>query len=533
MEIIIGIIGIVLAAVGIYITYRQYREEQLHSTSLSPIPLPPPEAPPLVEYTKTLPKFVNREQELRSLQIPRARFQLIDAPAGYGKSVLLREAEEDLKARDDWTCGLVDFSDGTDLNSGPEGLADRIIEAVCDENAPLRKNRKVTEHIAACLAGHCRKGKKKKLMLLFDSVEKLSLSMTTFLKNELIPSLNSSLELPGIQLYVVLAGRYISKEWEAKPLTSKRGSIRICPLNLSPFDREIIQRMIQDIYQTQTGEILDWNKVGQIAKLVDQISGGHPDGIARILYELGIEQSFALPDEQFSPDGHGELFDRYMEKHVVPTMVEDLPPDLVNALENLSVFRRFNEETIRFLMNHGEIAIENGISSEMLLHKLARTRHVRLIGDGFYADAITRRVFLARLRLKRPKHYKELNKLAVKLYDQWVHSKNIDGEELLQDVTGDTQVNFIVESLYHFLCSLDHSQSEITAEYEARLADYVRTMTHPFKKEYAIQSLEDKLLGEDSELVEIMYELMDMDTCQRLANVTQWWQEICEEEKGG
>lgn len=487
-----------------------------------------------IEYKKVLPKFANREQELKFIQIPKARFQLIDAPAGYGKSVLLREAEEDFRAREDWACGRVDFSENEMLNSSPEGLAARIVEAVCAERIVLTKSKKVTRRIATRIARHCNTLKKKKLVLLLDSVDKLSPAMNTYLKNEIIPGLSSSLELPGIQLYVVVAGRYVGEEWAAKPLTSKRAPIHVYSWNLSPFDREIIQRMIQDIQQTSVGEILDWDKAEQIAKKVDQISGGHPDGIARILYELGIEpKGFAFDlEEQFSPDECEDLFDKHMEKYIVPMIIGDLPPDLADALETLSVFRHFNEETLQFLINRGEIISDNHVAAGKLLQKLAQTRHVRELGNGFYADEITRRVFLARVRFKRPKHYKHVNRLAVELYDKWIHSRNIDGENLLKDITGDTQVNFIAEYLYHLLCSLeDHSQSEIAAEFETRLADCVRTMTHPFRKEYAVRSLEDKLLRKDTELIETMYDLMDMDTCQRLAHVTQWWQEICQEEE--
>ena len=69
-------------------------------------------------------EFVNRAYELEQIcRLGGPKFILVDAPAGYGKTFLLRKVKETYDVKEDWDSVLVD------LRSQPEMSSNQIEQA--------------------------------------------------------------------------------------------------------------------------------------------------------------------------------------------------------------------------------------------------------------------------------------------------------------------------------------------------------------------------------------------------------------------
>ncbi len=406
-------------------------------------------------------EFVNRDQELDRLDAERLRasrspYTLIGAPAGYGKSYLLKrivgKIEHDEAAARVWTCRYVDL--GLLDDDPPAGIARALIEQ------PTNDVQTVVDQVIQVLAAPSTGGRRA-VLLMFDSVERLDAATAQWL-HELFSSLRARTWIGGREIIVVriiVAGRTPDAFWDGyerafpSPLAPQR-------IWLTPFDAYPIQELIWS--QSQAVHVpLDDQIVVEIAQQVHHLSGGHP-GVIRALVDGLAGQAFAVGavDEYFR-----QHCARLVQAHVAPAadaLLSDLPPRLRQAMQTLSVFRRVNANTVQRLVEAGELPDD---TDEITLLGGLQQSHLLLgptIQEPFYRDHLMRRVLAMALAWgtdtgavpsaevspdSRVTRYARLNALALDLYSGWIGGRGLADSHLKSA----QQLYSVVEWLFHAL----------------------------------------------------------------------------------
>lgn len=336
---------------------------------------PPPSAPP-----QRIP-FTNREDEINLILSSYApAYYLLDAPAGYGKTELLRELERRFKEKH-WVCA---YSSGEEDGTLPKLVAVLAQQLELDRDIALEQD---AERLALNLSGELQKQRleditKEGLVLLIDLEGKPCLPVMPELLGKFIPNIQDSLRTLEFfatkhnRFRVVLAGRYLAGRREipesAIPLEIRR---------LTPFSYEIVRDTAREYLVGH-----DENSIAQIAAHLMYLTGGHPGCIAQTL-EMYREK-------RFPPDRFLKYFGKQIWEGIVRSVVENVrngiqSSQLREVLDRLSVLRYMDYEVLGRLIEEEE--------KHDLADKLTNTYlldwKIRLLRDD-----ITRRLLAIRLR---------------------------------------------------------------------------------------------------------------------------------------
>jgi hypothetical protein len=409
--------------------------------------------------------FVDRERELDLLDVERLRasrspYTLIGAPAGYGKTCLLRQvmraagASEEIGRR--WSLRYVEFQRPGNGDGAEGGDADRIASlaaALAGEDVqgdPAALLDQVCAQVVQKLAAPLDKGRRAVLILL-DGVERLNEGARQWLY-ELLGRCYQRTRTGAREIVVlraVLAGRDVERFWEGYALA--------CPtpfppqrIELSPLDAYAIQEWVWK--QAQAAQIvLDDQAVRQIADHVGYLSGGHP-GVIRGLVDDLADQLFMIgPADQY----YGERGEELLRACLAP-VADELLCGVGGAFQDpvrtLSVFRRVNANTVSALERAGALPAET--DEVALLGELQRARVLEepRIDEPFYRDRLLRQVLaldMAHRSTESRTRFRDLNRVALELYAGWVQ----DGDRALPEshLKATQRLYAVVEWLYHAL----------------------------------------------------------------------------------
>jgi len=339
--------------------------------------------------------FTNREDDLDMILASNAPpYYLLDAPAGYGKTELLRELKDRFRGKEkgNWLCAYVRAGKDSTLLDIARGLAQELELTFSPSSG--RSPRQLGQDWAG--AFKVQKGKAiaqpaSGLVLLIDLDRKPSFDLLARLVQEFIPGVEDSLR--GLKILstqpnwfrVVLAGRYLASRDEIL-----HSSLPFKVRQLTPFDydtvRETIRRYLPD-YQP------DW--LDQLAAHLTHFTAGHPGCIAKVLQLYG-ERGYPPPDGFFAEYGS-----RIWQEFVKPTVEEirnDIPRRLRQILDTLSVFRYVDYPILCQLIS-GDKPVISGYNDEIkLADDLTGTHLLSWKGQGrVLRDDITRRLLAIRL----------------------------------------------------------------------------------------------------------------------------------------
>lgn len=412
-------------------------------------------------------EFVNRENELDLLHVERLRasrspYTLINAPAGYGKSYLLRRlirtVKDDQSLRQKWAIRYVNF--GQKKVEAPRLY---LIQVVSGEVEPSTRQDEpshwiddVCSHVIQELSTPLPQvGGRRAVLLIFDAVDRLDEKATRWLYSLLndLHQRTRSGHQEIITVRVIVAGRDAETFWEGYEQAYPKlpAPQRV---NLSPFDDHPIQELIWS--QARAAQItLDDHTVDQIANEVQYLGGGHPMVIRGLVDHLA-SQSFAIGPVSAYFSQHRRQLVRSHLSPVVDDLLESLEvtldPQTKDVVQILSVFRRVNANTVQALVSAGILPPE---TDEIDLLGDMQRAHL-LDGPGirepFYRDHLMRRIWVLDMAYRSQESkalYHRLNKIALDLYTTWIHNLGQDLPDTPLKAT--QQLLSVVEWLFHAL----------------------------------------------------------------------------------
>lgn len=409
-----------------------------------------------VRVVGTEVEFVNREQELDRLAADRLRaarspYALIGAPAGYGKSYLLKRVltriQSNVESARAWSCRYVDLgaADEDQVAWMARSLVDR---PECD--VPT-----LAEQIIKILSTPDADGRRG-VLLLFDTVERLQADAAQWLY-ALFHTLYTRTRVGGRELVVVrviVAGRAVEAFWAGYErfcaARSQGIPLLLAPQRiwLSPFDAYPIQELVWALAQ-RAQVTLDDQFVAEVVQEVQHLSGGHPAIIRALVVHLA-DQAFAIGAvREYFGERQVSLVQTYV-KPVAEALLADLPVGLRAAIQTLSVFRRFNANTVQRLIRLGELPSD---TDEIALFGALERAHILIgptIREPFYRDHLVRRVLTVNAFYASDQdaaRYRQLNALALDLYADWIRGDDLADSHLKSA----QRLYSVVEWLFHAL----------------------------------------------------------------------------------
>jgi hypothetical protein len=347
--------------------------------------------------------FVNQIEALTAvLNQPQASNFVIDAPAGYGKTLLLKELSVQL-VQAGWYVRSVAFSDAPARPlSHLEVIASiarhfNIQPADSAEDIGRRIAQELRQRSAAQAAG---KDAMLGSVLIFDTLEQITtdthLRSYDALKALLRGLREGSSAFPPHSLRLIMAGRYIGQY-----LSISGDSIVV---NLKPFDRGVIGQAIATFFASQ-GVELSFERGAEMAQHILYITGGHPAMIKQVLMDeqVGLLHHQALDLRTWRADSFDDIRDRIVAP-MVSAIRRDLPEKLWGAIEVLCVYRKVHRVILKQLLAQ-EI---QGYSTHFeLVDDLKKARLIRHTGstftDGILRPTVVR--WLQHTALDRFAHY--------------------------------------------------------------------------------------------------------------------------------
>lgn len=476
-----------------------------------------------------MPEFENREIELRKLQRNDILHFVITAPAGYGKTYLLKKAELEF-SNIGWTCVYVDIKELWERYSPLKAnhllaefyfiLAEKFagkfgaseILKTC-ENVVQQDNLIRAEDCFARLVTEYSRYEQGNLgiVLLIDSVEYLSEPAAKWLLREFVPDLRSRKQA-GIIFKTLFAGRIFKRSedelnkllielWDQIPF-------RHVWIELEPFAHEVIQSMVVTWASRQGPQIsLRDDTLNLIAANVNKISGGHPKCIKDILIQIAQDTNLGVDQRYF--DRRNEVF---FSDHVVPVIEEIrklVSPEYLTAfLRSISVLLYFNRDIIDAFLRSGiDFELPESITADKLLQELASTRLVKPCENllGFYEDAIVRKLFVAEMKLRDRDYYSRVNGLAYR-----INHELFTTEDLPQPLAGIPQVYVGLQAFYHYINSMHYPCDNMTnletplpdgEKLAEKLIEYLRGLRSQFR--YDVRDLRKRFVTQLKEIEDI------------------------------
>jgi hypothetical protein len=377
---------------------------------------PQPKQPPT---SQRIP-FTNREDEIKLVLSSFApAYYLLDAPAGYGKTELLKELERRFQEPPErnWRCAYVSIEEQSTLADLVTKLAGKLdVTPAQDPELPWGWR------LGGALQRQWENAPKEGLALLIDLEKRPALSLLKELLEEFIPAIQDSLraleffEKNHNRFRVILAGRYLAASKEIRA-----ASLQLKDLRLTPFDYSVIR--------DSAGEYLAGHKedgIKQLAAHLVYLSGGHPGCIAQILEmykKMGV-----------IPDTFLKFFGKRIWRKIVCGVVDDVRSEIPEGfkgfhkvLDRLSVFRYLDSAILKRIIEEDKISEVN--SGHNLADKLTATYLFTRKGR-FLRDDITRRLLAIRLRHEMPEEFLAHCQKAQKMCADRMQEPNVQRPEM-------------------------------------------------------------------------------------------------------
>jgi nucleoside phosphorylase len=366
---------------------------QKHEAPAGP-PEPKPASKPTPPRKRLKPvEFVNRSNEIRELTATTTSGQcfLVHAPAGYGKTELLKEVQKRFLNDLEWECGRAVLTKAGTLKEAARQLAESLgVAEGLDNDQGLSWG--------SCLGGALHREYLQApplgrgLALLIDLEGEPSLKLLRALLREFIPEvLGSLLALTAFsgnqcRIRIIVAARYLA---DASVVGNTRLSFPAIPYPLSPFTYEVVLQSTQRYLNA-----VNSSQVSDLAAHILHLTGGHPGGMAYAL-QLFSEKGVSLETflDKFVHLIHKRI--GAVAEAITKNLDRKYPHVRPIITETLSVLRYVDIYAL------ADIVASQPVSGVRDYHDLRdQLISTSLFSQqaGLYADSITRQVLAGRLR---------------------------------------------------------------------------------------------------------------------------------------
>jgi hypothetical protein len=402
-------------------------------------------------------EFVNRENELKDLCSSSALRNVVEAPAGYGKTHLLKAVKGKFLEEDPNFDSTQNIQKGCALIDLQKYRGEHSVIGIIHEIAKQIGNKRIraSEFLPAYdeLSGHL--GNYSAILLLFDSVDRSN--------DEALGKLYRDLLEDGLfralypKLKIVFAGRYVRYIKSNTDMWAKRSFPRwdgYIFTELRPFTAPIVEEFLRQRYKNTKGEPHQEGKdrFENWSNGIMDLSGGHPGAITKLADFLSdTKRGNWVADF----NNKNQKLRRYEEfvKEEVDQVLNDINDEVArDDLIKLSVFRIFNLDTIAFLKSIGEL--DKKRDDYIIFAPLAKTGLVKRHPDSvFYSDSIIRNLVLSKLKNETPAEHEKLNNEALRFYNLRIELAIADHErakERAQQAGAPLYISvYTREAIYH------------------------------------------------------------------------------------
>jgi hypothetical protein len=365
-------------------------------------------------------EFVDREGEIQYILNPFCpTYLLINAPAGYGKTQLLKTLQRQFQSQG-WLCVYVKLDRGQSYSV--KDLTASILQELAEDKPefldPISLNDCGYE-IASYVVEYLKRVQANGIILLLDEVETLGEETVKQFFDTVIPALKEGLQDVGYnhRPRVIVAGRYITK-WEQ--IIQK---MPLATMSLTPFSFNVVHQSVVLYAIKAKIPIPDENKLDLASHLM-YLTGGHPGCMAEFMkhFRPGLPPAkFVLGLRQ------NEHYKKVIER-VVSDIREHIPERLPDAFDTLSVVRRFNTRLLRHFMD--KQLIEWSESEHELADALTQT-HLVTRESGFLQDDVTRRLLAVRLRQTDHQRFLNTCEEAIAFYEHYLQDPKAIRPEII------------------------------------------------------------------------------------------------------
>lgn len=442
---------------------------------------------------------MNREDELEYI-CTRATKPYIEIYgfAGCGKTELLQEVADRYELTRMWVQAFISFEDqqiSQQISMEPLDLIAEIMrqtvgreldrrlvsraqaeiateKGIEPAEVPESETKALAAKLAATeLADHLAH---QRTLLLFDSSEWVPTPILQWIEGVLIPTLEDKMLDPQEQLRLVFAGRS-PLPWRS-PLVKE--NLYLWPL--TPFSEGAVGAMLDNFAALKLRDSLSKRKRAAIIAGVLDITSGHPKCIRNVLEEIA-HQEFDIPADYFVTD-QARLFEQHVEPVVEREVLGKVPEELRNIFCLVCIFRRLMPDTLGLLIQERQAGRDFPDPMLLLGELRAKTRLIAPKPAPMYdIDSVVRRILAMKMELKELDRYRQLNKLAATNYEHWVLGRDAAGEPLRHPATGELQVAYVVEALFHLarVLHIEGEESDEAAQaMQGKLNGYLQAL-HP------------------------------------------------------
>jgi hypothetical protein len=414
--------------------------------------------------------FVNREIELGTLDPAKLRNSywqcaLVSAPAGYGKSRLLKRLTEKVgEAAQHWNWIYIDLAERPHSSSVIPHIWGKIFRKEFPDGLSVENARQqVCAHI---LDNSCRDPKDGSfcgILLMVDAVDDLAPADAEWLfsvLNHVVTGSYISYDRGTVSFPVrfVFAGRKVQEFWSEYRRWENSSGCRYHLrseklLTLSPFEHTHVEELI-DRKATKKHFETSQLDIADIAKTLLYLSGGHPKVINGILDEL-IEIGFRQIDSHFENDNIRNLVERYIH-NLVQTALEKYDPLSQKNIRTILVFRMVTLDILDQLRVNSLISWTE--DNAKLLSFLRDSQFLRFDDKALcYRDDILRRIIYLDFAfgcVENAAHIQAVHRCALAYYTALIER-------------GEPKSAYFIEWLFHALQTDDMSRERIISEWNS------------------------------------------------------------------